>query len=135
ATAPSPAPVKVNLKLAPGTVMLGDKNAPFTMVEYLDLQCAFCKRFEETTFTEIRKNLIDTGKLRYYSRDFPLDMHPFATKAAVAAHCAAEQGQYWRMREILMTNGANLSPDAILGHAKTAGLDTASFGSCVASSK
>src|SRR5437762_3126760 len=71
-------PANVTLKIAPDSQMLGDKNAPLTMVEYLDLQCPFCKRYEDTTFAEIRKKLIDTGKLRYYSRDFPLDMHPFA---------------------------------------------------------
>ena len=134
AAAPAP-PVNVTVKIAPGTEMLGDKNAPLTMVEYIDLQCPFCKRYEEGAFAEIRKKLIDTGKLRYYSRDFPLDMHPHAMKAAAAAHCAGEQGQFWRMREVLMTNGANLAPDAILGYAKTAGLDAAAFGSCFSSAK
>jgi protein-disulfide isomerase len=113
--------------------MLGDQNAPLTVVEYIDLQCPFCKRFHDATFAEIRKNLIDTGKLRYYSRDYPLEMHPFAMKAAVATRCAAEQGQFWRMREVLVTNAANLAPDAILGYAKTAGLDTVAFGPCFAS--
>ncbi len=134
-SAPAAPPVNVTVKIAPGAEMLGDKNAPLTMVEYIDLQCPFCKKYDETTFAEIRKNLIDTGKLRYYSRDFPLDMHQYATKAAVAAHCAAEQGQFWRMREVLVTNAANLAPDAILGYAKTAGLDAGRFASCFASTK
>ncbi len=134
AAAPAP-PTIVTVKLAPGVEMLGDRNAPLTMVEYLDLQCPFCKRYEEGAFAEIRKNLIDTGKLRYYSRDFPLEMHPFAMKAAVATHCAAEQGQFWRMREVLMTNGGSLSLDAIPGYAKAAGLDAAAFSSCFAGTK
>ena len=134
--APAPPPPQIaTVKLPPGAEMLGDKNAPLTIVEYIDLQCPFCKRYEEGAFAEIRKNLIDTGKLRYYSRDFPLEMHPFARKAAVAAHCAAEQGQFWRMREVLMTNGSNLAPDAIEGYAKTMGLDLSAFSSCFGSTK
>ena len=134
AAAPTPAQ-NVTVRLAPGAEMLGDKNAPLTMVEYIDLQCPFCKRYEEGAFAEIRKKLIDTGRLRYFSRDFPLDMHPFALKAAVAAHCAAEQGQFWSMRKLLMTNGSNLAPDAILEYAKTAGLNPVPFNSCFGSTK
>jgi protein-disulfide isomerase len=133
--APTTPPV-VSVKVPPETQMLGSKSAPYTMVEYIDLQCPFCKRFEETTFAQIRKNLIDTGKLRYYSREFPLtEIHPNAMKAAIATRCATEQGQFWRMRETLVTNAANLAPDAIVGYAKTAGLDAAAFGSCFASTK
>jgi protein-disulfide isomerase len=133
--APAPAPV-VSVKIPPETQMLGSKTAPYTMVEYIDLQCPFCKRFEETTFAQIRKNLIDTGKLRYYSREFPLmEIHPNAMKAAIATRCAAEQGQFWRMRETLVSNASNLAPDAIVGYAKTAGLDAAAFGTCFASTK
>jgi protein-disulfide isomerase len=130
-----PPPVNVMLKVGPETPMMGDKNAPLTMVEFIDLQCSFCKKFDENTFAEIRRNLIDTGKVRYFSRDYPLDFHPFAMKAAVAAHCAAEQGQFWRMREVLVTNAANLASDAILGYAKAAGLDTNKFQSCFESTK
>src|SRR4051794_14292419 len=124
--APS-APAMVSIKIPANSEMLGSKDAPYTMVEYMDLQCPFCKRYEDTTFSEIRKNLIDTGKLRYYSRDFPQDMHPFAMKAAVATHCAAEQGRFWQMRGLLVSNGSTLSADSIMNHAKTAGLDTAAF--------
>ncbi len=132
--APGPPPV-VSVKLPADAEMLGSKTAPYTMVEYMDLQCPFCKRFDDTTFAEIRKNLIDTGKLRYYSRDFPLDFHPFAMKAAVAAHCAAEQGKFWPMRQTLVTNAQNLSVDAIQSYAKTVGLDSGSFNGCLASNK
>jgi protein-disulfide isomerase len=132
--APAP-PSVVSIKIPSDSQMLGSKTAPYTMVEYMDLQCPFCKRYEETTFAEIRKNLIDTGKLRYFSRDFPLDMHPFAMKAAVATHCAAEQGQFWKMRELLVTNASTLSADAIVGHAKTAGLNTETFSACLATDK
>jgi protein-disulfide isomerase len=136
AAAPAPArPKTATVKLDPGAQVLGDKNAPLTMVEFVDLQCPFCKKYEETTFAEIRKALIDTGKLRYYSRDFPLDFHPFAMKAAVAVHCAAEQGKFWQMRELLMTTGADVGTDAIARYEKSAALNAASFDACLASGK
>ena len=135
APAPPPPPANVDLKFAADVQMLGDKNAPLTMVEYIDFQCSFCKRFDETTFAEIRKNFIDTGKLRYVSRNYPLDFHPFAMKGAVAAGCAAEQGKFWPMREALVTNAANLAPGAVLGYAKAAGLDEAAFKTCFESAK
>jgi protein-disulfide isomerase len=132
---PAPPPI-VSVNVPPGTQMLGSKDAPYTMVEYIDLQCPFCKRFEDVTFAEIRKNLIDTGKVRYYSRDFPLtEIHPNAMKAAVATHCAAEQDQFWKMRDLLVSNATNLGTEAIIGYAKTAGLDASTFSTCLASTK
>ena len=68
------------------------------MVEFTDLQCPFCRQFMLTSFDEIKKNWIDTGKLRYISRDFPLDFHAQAMPAARAARCAGEQGKFWEMR-------------------------------------
>ena len=61
------------------------------MVEFTDLQCPFCRQYVLTSFDEIKKNWIDTGKLRYISRDFPLDFHAQAMPAARAARCAGEQ--------------------------------------------
>ncbi len=54
---------------------LGRPDAPFTVVEFTDLECPFCRQYAITSFDEIRKNWMDTGRLRYVSRDFPLDFH------------------------------------------------------------
>ena len=105
------------------------------MVEFTDLQCPFCRQFVMTSFDDIRKNWIDTGKLRYISRDFPLDVHAQAMPAARAARCAGEQGKFWEMRLGLMRNANLLSADYI---ARTAGdlkLDSRAFTTCIASSK
>ena len=64
--------------------MLGDKNAPITIVEYTDYQCPFCQRFHLSAYPEIKKNYIDTGKVRFFSKDLPLDFHPNALRAAQA---------------------------------------------------
>src|SRR3954469_9269126 len=96
---------------------LGREDAPLTMVEFTDLQCPYCRQFALTSFDDIKKNWIDTGKLRYISRDFPLAIHAQAMPAARAARCAGEQGKFWEMRLTLMRNANLLTADYI---AKTA---------------
>jgi len=112
--------------------MLGRPDAPLTMVEFTDLQCPFCRQYVTTTFDQIKKNWIDTGKLRYISRDFPLDFHPQALNAARAARCAGEQGKFWDMRMTLMRNANLLTPDYITRTAADLKLDTRAFAACTA---
>jgi protein-disulfide isomerase len=114
---------------------LGRPDAPLTMVEFTDLQCPFCRQYATVTFAEIKKNWIDTGKLRYVSQDFPLDFHPLAMAAARAARCAGEQGKFWDMRFTLVTNATVLSPDYIAKTAADLKLDTKAFATCTASTK
>jgi protein-disulfide isomerase len=129
---PQPTTGKVtNLK---GYVM-GRPDAPLTMVEFTDLQCPFCRQYMITSFDEIKKNWIDTGKLRYISRDFPLDFHAQAMPAARAARCAGEQGKFWEMRLGLMRNANLLTPDYIQKSAADLKLDPKAFATCAASTK
>ena len=114
---------------------LGSPNAPVTMVEFTDLQCPYCRQYVTATFEEIKKNWIDTGKLRYISRDFPLDIHPLSMTAARAARCAGEQGKFWDMRTTLMKNANLLSQDYITQTAENLKLDLKTFASCTASGK
>jgi protein-disulfide isomerase len=132
AAPPQPAIAKItNLK---GFVM-GRADAPLTMIEFTDLQCPFCRQYAATTFDQIKKNWIDTGQLRYISRDFPLDFHPQAMPAARAARCAGEQGKFWELRLALMRNANLLSPDYITKTADDLKLDTKAFAACTASAK
>ena len=118
-----------------GVAMLGSKDAPLTIVEYTDFQCPYCQRFHVTAFTELKKNYIDTGKVRFYSRDLPLDFHPNAMRAAMAGRCAADQGQFWKMRDVLGANPDRLDMDHIAGFAGDLKLDTKTFRECVESGK
>ena len=114
--------------------MLGSKDAPVTMVEFTDYQCPFCQRFHMTVFNELKKNFIDTGKVRFYSRDLPLDtLHPNAIRAAQAARCAADQGQFWTMRDVMGTNPDKLDMDHLAGFATDLKMDTFAFRNCVES--
>jgi protein-disulfide isomerase len=115
--------------------VMGRPDAPLTMVEFTDLQCPFCRQYMLTSFDEIKRNWIDTGKLRYISRDFPLDFHAQALPAARAARCAGEQGKFWEMRLSLMRNANLLNPDYITRTAGDLKLDAKTFAACAASAK
>jgi protein-disulfide isomerase len=115
---------------------LGKADAPLTMVEFTDLQCPYCRHFVLTSFDELKKNWIDTGKLRYVTRDFPItDLHAQAMPAARAARCAGEQGKFWEMRIALMRNANLLSPAYISATAADLKLDAKAFAACAASTK
>jgi protein-disulfide isomerase len=125
---------KVRVKIGDAPV-LGQKNAPLTIVEFTDYQCGFCQRFHTATFPEIRKKYIDTGKVRFISRDLPLDFHSNAMRAAQAARCAGDQGLFWAMRDQLVANASQLSPANIESYASKIRLDVATFQSCIDSGK
>lgn len=72
--------------------VLGDKDAPVTIVEFSDYQCPYCKRFSLDTLPSIKENYIDTGKVKLVFRDYPLGFHQGAMPAAIATECAREQG-------------------------------------------
>jgi protein-disulfide isomerase len=126
-----PAAVRAKLDLQ-GFQMLGSKDAPVTLVEFTDYQCPFCQRFHMTVFGDLKKNYIDTGKVRFYSRDLPLDsLHPNAIRAAQAARCAADQGQYWTLRDIMGAHPDKLDLDSLLGDATSLKMDLARFKGCL----
>jgi protein-disulfide isomerase len=123
---------KLNLE---GFAMLGSKNAPLTVVEFTDYQCPFCQRFHVQAFPELKKNYIDTGKVRFYSRDMPLDFHSNALRAAQAARCANDQGQFWTLRDVMGSNPDKLDLDNILRFAGDLKMDTAGLRTCIEGEK
>ena len=126
------AKVKVSLG---GGYALGEETAAVTLVEFTDYQCPYCLRFHTSTFKRLKKSYIESGKLRYVSRDLPLAFHKHALKAAQAARCAGEQGKFWELRHVLMSNGKKLSPEAILGYSQGLSLDMERFRECFDSKK
>jgi protein-disulfide isomerase len=115
---------------------LGNDTAPVTMVEYSDYQCPFCKRYFDTVYPALKKEYVETGKLKIVFRDFPLAaIHPYARKAHEAAHCAGEQGQYWKMHDTLFQKASDLSLASLRQYAELAGFDTQAFNSSLDSGK
>lgn len=113
---------------------LGKKDAPITVVEFADYECPFCRQFHTTTFEQVRKQYIDTGKIRFVAVDLPLPFHPHAQKAAEAAHCAGDQGQFWQMREILSAT-PKLALDDLMNYAGSLKLNVKDFKTCLDSDK
>jgi protein-disulfide isomerase len=109
--------------------VLGKSDAPVTMVEFTDLECPFCRAFHTASFEEIKRKYIDTGKLRYVSRDYPLPFHPQALPAARVARCAGEQGRFWEMREALITNA--LDTETMVNLARGMKLDQPKLQACI----
>jgi len=132
--AQAPASDKVQMKLASGWHWMGRDDAPITLVEFTDYQCPFCRKYHTETFAQLKKNYIDTGKVRFVSRDLPLSFHSNAEKAAEAAWCAGEQNKYWELRDT-MINSSDLSPDSIAKYAQNDGLNVDSLKSCLQSDK
>src|SRR2546425_12417859 len=126
-------PVRTSVADAP---TLGRADAPVTLVEFSDYQCPFCQRFFAATLSALKKHYVDTGKVRYVFRDFPLDqMHPQARKAAEAAHCAGEQGKYWEMHEVLFQNQRALALPQLAEYAHAVGVDGSKFDECLSSGR
>ena len=128
-------PTRAKISDLTGVSMLGSKDAPLTIVEFTDYQCPFCQRFHVSAYPEIKKNYIDTGKVRFFSKDLPLDFHPNAMRAAQAAHCAAEQGKFWELRDMMGANPDKLDMGHIIGFAAGLKLDTEKIQECVNSDK
>ena len=118
-----------------GAFAIGSKDAPVTMVEFTDFQCPYCQRFHVSTFNDLKKNYIDTGKVRFVSRDLPLDFHPNAMQAAQAGRCAGEQGQFWPMRDQMGSHPEQLDIAHLLAFAGDLKLNVDTFRACVESGK
>ena len=109
----------------------GDPDAPITIIEFSDYECPFCARFYSETLGLLEQNYIDTGKVNLVYRDFPLSFHPSAQKAAEAAECAGEQGEYYEMHDMLFESGVAGGVAQFKQYAATLGLDTGAFNSCL----
>jgi len=114
----------------------GQANAPVTIVEFSDYQCPFCQRYWTSVYRTIKRDYIETGKVRYVFRDFPLkSIHPQAVKAHEAAHCAGEHGQYWEMHDLLFTKQKELAVPSLKQYAQTMGIQAEAFADCLESGR
>lgn len=77
---------------AKGGLLWGDPEATTTIVMFTDIECPFCQRFHSVTFPALKKDYIDTTKVRFVVRHFPLSFHKHAYGASEAVVCARAQG-------------------------------------------
>lgn len=132
-------PKKVSIDDDP---VLGNKNAKVTLIEFSDFECPFCKKFFLETFPKLKKEYIDTGKVKFVYRDLPLDFHQNAHKEAQAAECARDQGGdvvFFKYHDEIFkrttSNGTGLALDQLPIIAQELGLDTAKLSECLDSKK
>jgi protein-disulfide isomerase len=102
----------------------GNKNAPVTIVEFVDFQCPFCARFHAPILEVLKAYPKDVN---YVLKNFPLGFHDQAKPAGKAAFAAGEQGKYWEMVEKLLENGKSLNDEAFKKFAGDLGLDVKKF--------
>jgi protein-disulfide isomerase len=138
ATAETPTPPAAGGELMQagplGDKALGDANAPVTIIEYASMTCSHCAHFANTTFPELKKKYIDTGKVRYILREFPLDN--LAAGAVMLARCAPNDG-YFPLVELMFEHQREWAfvekpLDALFGLVRQAGFTQESFRACLA---
>jgi protein-disulfide isomerase len=111
--------------LRPTDHVLGPEHAPVVVVEYGDFQCPTCKQAAPAARMLLERY---ANRVRLVFRHFPLEeAHPQALAAAEAAECAAEQGRFWEMHDLLFANQDRLLPKHLRGYAERLTLDLAQF--------
>jgi len=141
------------MKIGPTDAILGNANAPVTLVEYGDYQCPFCASFFANTQSQLIKNYVDTGKVKMIFRNFVVNDRTASDheshNAALAAACAKDQNKFWQFHDAVYSaevqdemknpagaeNNGNLTRALFLQLAGTVGMDKAQFASCYDSGK
>jgi protein-disulfide isomerase len=148
ASAQDPSPAEL-MKAGPlGEMVLGDEKAPVTIIEYASMTCPHCANFHEVVYPELKKRYIDTGKVRFIFREFPLDQ--LAAAGFMLARCSSQDVKsalpgievakvsalrYYAMIETLFAQQKTwvvqrpLGP--LLGIGKQAGLTEETFNECL----
>jgi protein-disulfide isomerase len=119
-----------------GDQVMGDAKAPVTIIEYASMTCPHCAHFHETTYPELKKKYVDTGKVRFIFREFPLD--PLAAAGSMLARCAGKD-KYFPLIDALFSQQKDwvvqkpLVP--MFAIAKQAGFTQQTFDECLANQK
>jgi len=122
--------------MAPGPLgerVLGKPNAPVTVIEYVSLTCPHCANFQKHLFPRVKKEFIDTGRVRYIVREFPIG-HTSGT-AAIINRCAPEDKYFFLLNQFLTRQpewvSQEVRPDAIYSVAKSSGMSRETFDKCL----
>lgn len=130
--APS-ASLEVDMDNALAERIIGDPDAPVTVIEYASMTCPHCARFHNEILEKVKAQLIDTGKLRLIFRDYPLDTH--ALRAAMMARCT-DRSRYFNLVEVIFKNQDRWvkSSDPLAGLKQLgalAGMDSSFIEACI----
>ena len=122
-----------------GSPIMGDPNAPITILEWGDYQCTFCYKFHQNTLDVINEEFIKTGKVKLIFKDFPLN-GPDSKLAAEASYCAHDQDKYWEYHDQLYKNWAGertgwVTRESLSQFAESINLDVVKFNKCLDENK
>ena len=118
-----------------GSPILGNSDAPITIVEWGDYQCTYCYKFHQNTLEIINEEFIKTGKVKVIFIDFPLN--GFDSKlASEASYCAQDQGKYWEYHDELYKNWAGertgwITRESLSKFAESINLSSTQFNKCL----
>jgi protein-disulfide isomerase len=118
-----------------GSPILGNSNAPITILEWGDYQCTFCYKFHQSTLDVINEEFVKTGKVKLIFKDFPLN-GPDSFLAAQAAYCAQDQERYWQFHNELYKNWGGertgwITRNSLEKFANTINLNLDEFNKCL----
>jgi len=118
-----------------GSPIIGEPNAPITILEWGDYQCTFCYKFHQNTLDIIKDDFIESGKVNLVFKDFPLN-GPDSLLAAEAAYCAEDQGKYWKYHDELYENWGGektgwITRESLDVFANSVNLDLIEFNECL----
>ncbi len=114
----------------------GAEDAPVTLIEYSDYHCPFCKRHADQVLPALLEKYVESGKVRFIMREYPIPrLHPRAEAASRVALCAGEQGQYWAMHDALFEDQKTTSDEHFNSLAAGLGLDQEAFAECIGSDR
>ncbi len=116
-----------------GDRVLGKATAPVTVIEYVSLTCPHCANFHKTLFPRMKKEFIDTGKVRYIVREFPIGH--MSGEAAIVNRCAPEDKYFFLLNQFLTRQpewvSQEVRPDALYSVAKSSGMTRETFDKCL----
>lgn len=123
-----------NAELAIGDApTIGDEKAQVAIIEFSDYQCPYCRRHFKQTLPALKENYVDTGKIKYVMKQYPLSFHTKAKGASIAALCSEKQkeGSYWDVHHKIFSGDVRLSEEGYIEMADKLGLKAAEYADCL----
>jgi protein-disulfide isomerase len=123
------------VSLSPGWPF-GSEKAAVVLFEYSEFQCPYCARFAKETWPLLKSEYVDTGRVLFIFKQFPLSSaHPFALPAARAADCAGQQGHFWEMHDLLFQRQGSVLAGDLPSLATVLGIDPKLYATCLQTSQ